>query len=80
MADIKQLQPKEYSKARKEAIEEMEKEAVKKAERYAFEKCGLKRNEKVVFVCTKCRSHKQKNPTVYKIIKPGCEHNWKVEN
>ena len=36
----------------------------------------LNTTKKEVYRCTICRSEKQKNPTVYKIIKPGCEHNW----
>lgn len=74
--EAKQLKQEEFSEARLKALEER---AFAEAKRVSEEPEMKKSSKRINYVCKKCNSHKSKNPTVYKIVKPGCEHNWKEE-
>ena len=71
------LTPDQYSPDRKAALAEIEARGEAEAKRVCSQAEPVKR--RVNYICTLCKSHKSKNPTVYHIIKPGCEHNWVEE-
>jgi len=83
MSEYKQLNPNEYSELRRQALEEMRlnKEAQDAFVKSEIVKAGRNfvETKRIEYLCLKCLSTKSKNPTVYRISKPGCEHKWRVK-